>query len=316
MNQAMNLSKQNIQLKTKHPLLHNIRKHYNLYLMILPAVVLFVLFYYMPMYGIIIAFKDYDLVDGILGSKFIGFEHFKNFFQDPYCFRIIKNTLLIGFYNLFWSFWPPIVFAILLNELKWNRLRKTIQTISYLPYFIAIVVIVGMMMDMLGPTGIVNRVLNSFGIETINFFNEDKYFRSMYIISGIWQNMGYNSIIYMAAIAGIDQEQFEAAYIDGANRFQRIWHISVPGIMPTMTVLLILNAASIVNVGFEKVYLMYSPATYNTADVISTYVYRRGITDMDFGYGTAIGLLNSVIAFLLLFTANKIAAKVNDTSLW
>ena len=153
MNQAMNLSKQNIHQRIKHPLLHNVKKHYNLYLMILPAVVLFVLFYYMPMYGIIIAFKDYDLVDGILGSKFIGFEHFKNFFQDPYCFRIIKNTLLIGFYNLFWSFWPPIVFAILLNELKWNRLRKTIQTISYLPYFIAIVVIVGMMMDMLGAYG-------------------------------------------------------------------------------------------------------------------------------------------------------------------
>ena len=313
---TVSIAPPHIQRKNKNPLLQNIRKHYNLYLMILPATVLFIVFCYFPMYGIIIGFKDYDLIDGIMGSPFVGLEHFRNFFQDPYCFRIIKNTLIIGFLNLLWSFWPPVVLAILLNELKWMRAKKVIQTISYLPHFIAVVVIVGMMMEMLGPTGIVNNSLAALGFERINFFNEARYFRTLYIASGIWQGVGYNSIVYMAALSGIDQEQFEAAYIDGANRFQRIWYISLPGIVPVITVLLILNAATIVNVGFEKVYLMYSPATYETADVISTYVYRRGISKMDFSYGTAIGLLNSVTGFLILFVTNMVADKLNGTSLW
>lgn len=303
-------------VKSDESILKNIKKHYNMYLMILPATILFILFCYLPMYGIVIAFKDYDLIEGISGSRFIGLQHFADFFKDPYCFRIIKNTLLIGFYNLAWSFWPPILLAILLNELKFTRLQKIIQTISYLPHFIATVVIVGMLMELLGPTGVLNNMISSLGFDRINFFNEAKYFRTLYIASGVWQGVGYGSIVYMAALTGIDPEQFEAAHIDGANRFQRIWHISIPGIVPVITVLLIMNAANIVNVGFEKVYLMYSPATYETADVISTYVYRRGITNMDFGYGTAIGLLNSVVAFIILFVTNNFANKLNGTSLW
>ncbi len=293
------------------------KRNYNLYLMALPALLLFIVFCYFPMYGIIIAFKNYDMAKGISGGDWVGFKYFIQFFKDPACWRLIRNTLSIGIYSLLWGFWPPILLAILLNETKLMGYKKTVQSISYLPHFISIVVIVGMLMEVLSPTGIVNQFRTwAFDAKSIPYFNEAKYFRGLYIGSGIWQGMGWGSIIYLAALSGISSELYEAAMIDGANRFRRIWHISLPGILPVVTIILILNAASIVNVGFEKIQLMYQPLTYETADVISTYVYRRGITSLNFSYGTAIGLLNSVVAFAILYISNTVSKNMKGSTLW
>ncbi len=292
------------------------RTNYNLYIMLIPAIVGFTIFCYLPMYGLKIAFMNYDLVLGFDNSAWVGFRHFLAFFKDPFFSRTLINTLLLGFYNLLWSFSPPIIFAIFLNEIRASGLKRVYQTISYLPHFIAIVVIVGMLMDFSSPTGLFNKILAMFGQESISFFNDPKYFRTMYIASGIWQGMGYSSIIYLAALSGVDVEQYEAAYIDGANRLQRIWHISIPAILPTMSILLILSSSSIINVGFEKVLLMQNPAIYSTADVIQTYVYRRGIVSQNFSYGSAVGLFNSVISFIIVMTSNKISAAMKQNSIF
>ncbi|MBQ4110426.1 MAG: sugar ABC transporter permease [Clostridia bacterium] len=303
--------------KNKETILKNIKKHPALYAMIALPALLFLVFDYFPMYGLIIGFKEYDLLEGIMGSPWVGLKHFKSFFNDPYCYRLIKNTLLTGTYSLLWSFWPPIVLAILLNEVSNVKFRKTVQTITYLPHFISTVVIVGMMMELFGANGIINSIIKAFGHEPIYFFNESSWFRPLYIGSGIWSGVGYNSIIFMAALAGIDQEQFEAAFIDGANRFQRILYITLPGLAPTVTIMLIMRASSIVTVGFEKVYLMYSPATYETADVITTYVYRRGLGGgYNFGYSTAIGLINGVTSCIIICLTNYLAGKISENSLW
>lgn len=296
--------------------LYDLRRNTNLYLMVLPGLIGFIVFHYIPMYGIIIAFKQYDLVLGFMESPWVGFKHFQSFFNDPYAVRVIKNTLLLGFYSLLIGFWPPIILALLLNELTWKRWKKFFQSISYLPHFIAMVVVVGMMMDFLSINGVVNSVLLSMGFDKIAFFNESGYFRSLYIGSGIWQGIGWGSILYLAALTGIDPEQYEASYIDGASRLQRIWHISLPGMLPTITILLILHASDIINIGFEKVYLMTNPAIYEVGDVIQTYVYRRGIIDRNFSYATAVGLLNSAAAFLILYTANKASRALKQNSLW
>lgn len=301
----------------KDSLLKNIRQYYVLYLMALPIVAGYILFDYLPMYGIIIAFKDYDILAGYFNSPWVGLRNFSRFLTDPYLLRTVKNTVILGLYSLLWGFWPPIIFALILNEINNIYFKKVMQTISYLPHFISMVVIVGMLTEFFSTTGLVNQFRKSiFGLEAISFFNYPEYFRSLYIGSGIWQGLGWGSIIYLAALAGIDQEVYEAAIIDGANRFQRIWHISIPGIMPTITILLILSTSSIIRVGFEKVYLMQNPAIYETADVISTYVYRMGIISRDFSYTTAVGLLNSIVSFILLITANKISKKFQGSTFW
>ncbi|MCK9479639.1 MAG: ABC transporter permease subunit [Firmicutes bacterium] len=314
------LKKKQIKSKRRHlsrtGYLYDLKMNYNLYLMILPVALGFIIFHYLPMYGIIIAFKDYDLIKGYMSSPWVGLKHFISFAKDPYFPRVVRNTFILGFYSLLWGFWPPIVLALLLNEVKDGYFKRITQTISYFPHFISVVVIVGMMMEMLGPKGFVNNLLNAWGKDSIAFFNDAKYFRMLYILSGIWQGIGWSSILYLATLSGVDQELYEAAYIDGANRFQRVWHISLPSIMPTITILLILNTANIIDVGFEKVYLMSNPSLYETADVIQTYVYRRGIINKNFSYATAIGLMNSIIAFLLLYVANFISRKKGETSLW
>ncbi|MHA6482913.1 ABC transporter permease [Paenibacillus sp. strain BS8-2] len=293
-----------------------IKSNGHLYLMVLPAVIGFIIFHYASMYGLIIAFKKFDLFLGFAGSPWVGFKHFQSFFADPYAVRVIKNTLVLGFYSLLFGFWPPIVLALLLNELSGKRLKKFFQSISYLPHFIATVVIVGIMMELMGATGVINLMLGALNIEPIAFFNESQYFRTLFVGSGIWQGVGWGSILYLAALSGIDPELYEASYMDGANRLRRIWHISLPGIMPTISILFILNASDIINVGFEKVYLMYNPAIYEVADVIQTYVYRRGIVDRNFSYATAVGLLNSVAAFLILYLANRASRAMKQNSLW
>ncbi|MGG1516464.1 ABC transporter permease subunit [Paenibacillus oryzisoli] len=296
--------------------LRELRQSGHLYLMVLPGVIGFLLFHYVPMYGIIIAFKQYDLILGFDGSPWVGFKHFQSFFADPYAVRVVKNTLLLGLYSLLFGFWPPILLALLLNELTSNRLKKFFQSVSYLPHFIAMVVVVGMMMEMLGANGPVNLLLGSFGLEPIAFFNESSYFRTLFIGSGIWQGIGWGSILYLAALTGIDPELYEASYMDGANRFRRVWHISLPGMLPTITILFILHASDIINVGFEKAYLMSNPAIYEVGDVIQTYVYRRGIIDRNFSYATAVGLLNSVAAFFILYVANRASRALKQNSLW
>ncbi|WP_135556464.1 ABC transporter permease [Paenibacillus cymbidii] len=293
-----------------------LKRNYILYLMVCPAVIGFFLFHYRPLYGITIAFKQYDLVLGFDRSPWVGLKHYISFFHDPYAVRVIRNTLVLGFYSILFGFWPPIVLALLLNEITSMRWKRLFQSISYLPHFIAMVVVVGMMVQLLGSNGPVNAILQQMGLEQIPFFNESGYFRTLYIGSGIWQGIGWGSILYIAALTGIDPELYEASYMDGANRFRRMWHISIPGLLPTITILFILHASDIINVGFEKVYLMLNPALYETGDVIQTYVYRRGIVERNFSFATAVGLMNSVASFLILYVTNRLSRKANGQSLW
>ena len=233
-----------------------------------------------------------------------------------YFFRLIRNTFLLSTMGLIFSFPAPVIFALALNELRSNKFKRVAQTISYLPYFISTVVLVGILMTLFSYDGIINSVITFLGGSTQNFFNDPKWFRTLYIGSGIWQGVGWGSIIYLAALSGVPTELYEAAAIDGANRWKQMLHITLPSLVPTMTILMIMNLGNMLNIGFEKVYLMYNPGIYETADVISTYVYRRGIIGMDYSYSTAVGLFNSVVSLILIAIANAISRKVTETSLW
>jgi len=288
--------------------------------MSLPGLIMLVMFSYIPMYGIIIAFKRYNPGVGIMGSQWVGFYYFESFLNDIYAWRAFRNTFLLGLYGLFWGFPLPIILALLLNEVRVSWFKRSIQTITYLPYFISVVIIVGLMKELLSPvTGIINNELVRIGIldKPINFFAEAKWFRTLYIGSDIWAGTGFGAIIYLAALSGINPELYEAAIIDGATRWQRIWYISIPGILPTATILFILSVGGIVGAGsVQKVLLMYSSQTYETADVISTYVYRMGIENINYSYATAVGLLMSVIGFVFTLVTNYISRTLSDTSLW
>lgn len=288
------------------------------YLLLIAAIPIayFILFQYMPMYGLIIAFKDFNPVSGVLGSPWAGFGHFEQFFHSVYLWRLLKNTVLLSFYSLIWGFPAPIVFALLLNELRVGLFKKFVQTVSYLPHFISIVIVTGMLITFLAEDGIVNMILEKFGVGPIIFLNEPGLFRSIFVSSGVWQSFGWGSIIYLAAIAGINPQLYEAAEMDGATRWHRIRYITLPGIMSTIVILLILNVGSMLEIGFEKILLLYNPTTYVTADVVQTYVYRRGIVSADFSYGAAIGLFNNVINLCILVVANTISRKTSETSLW
>ncbi|MCU6712156.1 ABC transporter permease subunit [Paenibacillus sp. J5C_2022] len=288
-----------------------------LLVIILPVIVYYIVFHYVPMYGIIIAFKKFYPLQGIMGSPWIGFAYFEQFFDSIYFWRLLKNTLLLSFFSLVWGFPAPIIFALLLNELKDNLFKKTVQTVSYLPHFISVVVIAGMIVNFTSPTdGVINMILGAFGIEPVHFMNEAGYFRSIFISSGIWQEFGWGTIIYLAAIAGIDPQLYEAAQMDGANRWHKMRHITLPCLMPTIIILLILSLGNLMDVSFEKIILLYNPATYETADVISTYVYRRGILGGEYSLSAAIGLFNNVINLILLVSVNYISRKASETSLW
>lgn len=288
-----------------------------LLMMVLIPVSMIIIFSYLPMYGLILAFKDYRIGNTILGSKFVGFHWFELFFQNPMSLRLFTNTLKLGVY---WTFigWPaPIILALLFNEISSKKFRKIIQTTTYLPYFISTVIIVGIMMEFTSLDGNVNQLLGLFGIEPIAFIQESKWFRTLYFGSGLWQIIGWNSIIYLAAIAGVDQELFESATIDGANRWHRLWYITLPSILPTVTIMFIFNIGSLFSNDFQKILLMYNPVTYDVADVIGTYVFREGITNARYSYGVAVGLILSVISGTLVFISNFIIRKVNpDSSLF
>lgn len=299
---------------------HNIKRdfqlNYALTLMILPVFAFYIIFHYGPMYGLQIAFRDYNPVDGVTGSPWVGFRHFISFFNNFYFGRLIRNTLLISVETLVFGFPAPIIFAILLNEIRTSWYKRTLQTLSYLPYFISTVVMCGIIVNFTRSDGVINDIVAAFGGQRKTMLQYPQYFRPVYVISGIWQSLGWNSIIYLAAISGIDMQLYEAAKIDGAGRFAQVFHVTIPSIAPTIIILFILRMGSMFSVGSDKVLLLYNSATYETADVISTYVYRRGILDGDFSFSAAVGLFNSLINFFLIIVTNKISSMVSETSLW
>ena len=292
------------------------RKKLLLLMLVLP-VSWYVIFCYLPMFGVVIAFKDFSLRKGIWGSEWVGLAHFQRFISHPYFYRLIRNTFLLSIYSMIFSFPLPIILALMINELRSAAYKKIVQTISYLPHFISTVAIVGMVVLMLSPTtGFVNKMLTMIGIEPIYFMIEKSWFRTIYIASGVWQSVGWSAIIYLASLAGVNPELYEAATIDGATRLQRIRHINIPGIKNTIMILMILNLGSMLSVGSEKVLLMYNEMTYETADVISTYIFRVGLLHAEYSYSTAVGLMNSVINMFLLIIANNLSRRFADFSLW
>ena len=292
------------------------KKHKVVYIMAIPMILYYVLFHYMPMYGTVIAFKDYSPALGVSKSPWVGLKNFKDFFSSIYFGRLIRNTLSINLKLLIFGFPIPIIFAILLNEVRSKPFLKGIQTISYLPHFISTMVLCGMIVDFCARNGIITQLIQLFGGRNSNLLLKASNYQTIYVISDIWQTLGWNSIIFYAAITGIDQELYEAAETDGANRFQRIIHVTIPGIKQTIIIMLILRIGQMMSLGYEKTILLYNPNTYETADVISTYVYRKGLLDFDYSYSTAVGLFNSLINFFMLVFANKLSKKYNDTSLW
>ena len=291
-----------------------------LLLMMLPVVIYYLVFCYFPMTGIVMAFNQYKIVSGLMGiftSEWVGFKWFNQFFSSVYLWRLVRNTFLLSFYSLIFGFPIPILFAIAVTQVTNKKLQKSIQVCTYLPYFISTVVVCGMINNFLSPSGgIINQLLNKIGIESINFMNLPEWFRPIYVISGSWQSFGFNSIIFVAAIMGISPDLYEAMKVDGANRRQIIWHLILPSIKPTIILLLIMTLGSMMSVGFEKVYLLYNTAVYETADVIQTYVYRQGIQSNNYSYAAAVGLFNSVINFAIVFVANRLSRKLSDTAIW
>ena len=288
----------------------------SVYLLALVGIAYYIIFHYLPMCGILIAFENYKPLKGFFHSNWVGLKYFIDFFQGYYAQRIILNTLIINFYDLLFGFPAPILFALLLNEVSNRIFKRTVQTISYLPYFISLVVICGILVDFLSKEGLINNLLAVFGNEPTSFLMFPQYFRTIYVASGIWQYLGYGAIIYMAALSSVDTQLYDAAVIDGCNRFKRVLHVTLPGIMPTIIIMLILRVGSMMSVGFEKIILLYNPATYETADVISSFVYRYGLLQGNFSYSTAVGLFNSVVNFILLIGMNQFSKRVSEVSLW
>lgn len=295
----------------------NIRRDKALLLIVLPVVIHYLIFVYYPMYGNIIAFKDYSPVLGINGSEWVGFKYFLQFFRSPYFWRVLRNTLLISCYSILWGFPIPIIFALMTNDLRNGIFKRVVQAVSYIPYFISTVIICGMLVNFLSPSnGIVNTIIELFGGKPINFLMEPGWFRTVFIASGIWQGFGWSSIIYLAALTGINPELYEAATMDGASKLQQVIHVSVPCILPTIIVTFIMQIGTLMSVGYEKLILLYNPVTLDVADVISSYVYRTGLVEGNYSFGSAVGLFNSVINLLLVFLANRISKKASEVSLW
>lgn len=294
------------------------KRNWLLYVFLLPAAIYIGTFMYAPMYGLIIAFKDFTASKGIMGSPWVGFKWFETFFNTPRFWQILQNTLTLSIYSLIVGFPLPIILALFINDIGNLKAKKFTQTVTYMPYFISTVVLVGMMSVLFSPrSGVANTLLASLGGSGDTFFmGESRYFRHMYVWSGVWQNMGWNSIIYIAALTGVSQELHEAAKIDGANKFQRILHVDLPAILPTMVILLIMNCGNILSVGYEKVYLLQNSLNTPVSEVISTYIYKMGLQQQRYSYSTAIGLFNNLINFGVLVTVNKLSKKVSGTGLW
>ncbi len=288
-----------------------------LYLMLLPALIWYIIFMYAPMYGAQIAFRDFMPALGISGGKWVGFKYFIQFFQSEYFWRLMRNTLGISLYSIVVGFPIPIILALLMNELRNERFKKGVQTIVYLPHFISAVVVVSLINAMLSPSnGLINQLIQLFGGDPVHFMADPKYFKTVYVLSDIWQTAGYGSIVYLAALTGIDPSLYEAATVDGASKWKKLVHITLPCILPTIMIMLILRMGSVFTVGYEKIMLMYNEATYETADVISTYVYRRAFKGGEYSFSAAVGLFNSIINFSVIMIFNKISKRISEVSLW
>ncbi|WP_407927832.1 ABC transporter permease [Gracilibacillus suaedae] len=283
----------------------------------IPPILYFIIFKYVPMFGAVIAFKDYNVVEGILGSPWAGLKHFENFFSNPVAWDLIKNTLFLSLYQLAVTFPLPIILALALNEIKNGIFKRSVQMFTYAPYFISTVVIVSMIILLLSPrSGIINEFLELFGFDSIDFLGQADMFRSIFVWSDAWQMTGYSAIIYLAALAGVDKQQYEAAKIDGASRIQRIMNVDIPGIMPAIVIILILSVGNLMAIGFEKVYLLQNPLNLSTSEILQTYVYKMGIINANFSFSTAVGLFNSIINLILLVLVNAIARRVSGNGLW
>lgn len=320
MQQAKRIATGSMQLepgKTKNRRWRQALQNWQLYLFIAPAFFYFLIFSYGPMYGIQIAFKNFIPTKGIMGSPWVGFDHFIRFFNSYYFWDLLWNTLSISLYELAVGFPIPIILALAFNELKGGYFKKLAQTVTYAPHFISVVVMAGMIITFLSPsTGMVTNVIEWLGFDSPDFLTDPKWFKTMYVLSGVWQSAGWGTIIYLAALSGVDPGLHEAAIIDGASRFQRVIHINIPTIVPTMTILLILNMGSLLGVGFEKILLLQNSLNMEASDVISTFVYRSGLVDAQYSFSTAIGLFNSVINAIILVVANQIVRRTNENSLW
>ena len=292
------------------------RRNKMLYLLVVPVLLFYLIFQYRPMYGALIAFKDYTPTLGVVDSPWVGLANFKRFFNSVYFNRLIKNTVLLSVYNLVFGFPAPIVLALLLNEIKSKKFKSATQTVTYLPHFISLIVVTGMLRDFSLTSGLFNDIITFFGGERSALLQNPKLYRGIYVASSIWQEVGWGSIIYLSALSGVDSELYEAAQIDGAGKWKQMLNITLPGIAPTIIIMLTMKIGTLMNMGYEKTILLYNPATYETADIISSYVYRVGLLEQDWSYSTAIGLFNSIINLTLLLIANKLAKRFSETSLW
>lgn len=290
------------------------------YLLLLPGLLYLIIFHYIPMFGIIISFKEYQPfmgVEGIFTSEWVGLKHFQKFFNSYYFWDILGNTLAISLLKFIFGFPAPIIFALLLNEVRNKKFMKTVQTISYLPHFLSWVVVSGLLVTLLSTdNGLINIIREAMGKESIMFLGDPKYFRQVLVISDIWKGIGWGSIVYLAAISGVDQEMYEAAYIDGANRWRRIWHITLPSISHIVVIMLIFSVGGLLNAGFEQIFLLYSPAVYSVEDIIDTFVYREGLQSNNYSYATAVGLFKSLVSMFLLLLTNFIAKRLDQEGIW
>lgn len=298
-------------------LVKHFRKEWQIYVLLAPMIIWFVVFLYKPMYGLQIAFKDYSIFRGIAGSPWIGFEHFETLFSSSQFVRAVKNTIILSIYTLFIGFPMPIILALMFNEIINPIFKRTAQTIVYLPHFISSVIIAGIVITAFSPSaGIVNTVLGWFGVEPIYFLIRPEWFRPIFIGTGIWQEAGFSSIVFLAAIAGVNPSLYESAVVDGASRWQMMWKITVPSILPTILIMLIIRIGNLLEVSFEMIILLYQPATYSTADVVNTLIFRQGLQNGQYDIAAAAGLFNAVVAFVLVITANTISRRYSRTSLW
>ena len=296
-------------MKVEKPLKKRIKDNWQLYAMLVIPIVITVIYKYIPMYGIQMAFRDFKASRGMLGSEWVGFKWFARFFNSPNCFRMIKNTVLLSFYSLLWSFPIPIILALMINQLRFQKFKRTVQTVLYAPHFISIMVVCGMLRIFLSPSGgLINLILGS----NIDFLSESTAFRTIYIASGIWQDAGWGIIVYMATLASIDTSHYEAAKIDGASMFQRFLYIDLPELIPTIVLMLIMSAGNLMNVGFEKVWLLQTDLNRATSDVIAVYVYQQGIENAKYSYSTAVGLFNTVVNIILLIVVNQISKRISE----
>lgn len=287
-----------------------------LYILVIPVLLFYILFCYKPIYGAIIAFKDFSPAKGIWGSKWVGFKHFYEFFTNPSFKTILRNTIKISGYSILFGFPAPIILALLINEIRNKKFSACVKTVSYFPHFISLVVACAMIKYFVADTGMIGKFVNSITGGQVSLLNDPKYFVSVYVVSGIWQELGWNSIIFISALAAVDQQLYEAARIDGANKWNELIHVTIPGIMPTIIIMLILKLGMILSVGSEKIILLYNPLTYETGDVIQSYVYRKGLQEFNYSFSTAVGLFNSTINFAFLTLVNFISGKVSEVSLW